>query len=142
MQRPYADSRKKALLAEIGVGTLDQLLMAVMPFRHQSLRLLGMRDKVLLLDEVHAYDGYMVRLLEGLLRFHAAQGGSAVVLSATLPVSLREKLLAAFNAGAGYAASVLQQSDYPLLSHLSAAGLSEQRLATRPKCSAPRRCAG
>lgn len=129
----YADSRKKALLAEIGVGTLDQLLMAVMPFRHQSLRLLGMRDKVLLLDEVHAYDGYMVRLLEGLLRFHAAQGGSAVVLSATLPVSLREKLLAAFNAGAGYAASVLQQSDYPLLSHLSAAGLSEQRLATRPE---------
>ncbi len=63
----FADSRKKALLAEVGVGTLDQLLMAVMPFRHQSLRLLGMRDKILLLDEVHAYDGYMVKLLEGLL---------------------------------------------------------------------------
>lgn len=30
----FADSRKKALLAEVGVGTLDQLLMAVMPFRH------------------------------------------------------------------------------------------------------------
>ncbi len=64
---------QKALLAEVGVGTLDQLLMAVMPFRHQSLRLLGMRDKILLLDEVHAYDGYMVKLLEGLLRFHAAR---------------------------------------------------------------------
>lgn len=129
----YADSRKKALLAEIGVGTLDQLLMAVMPFRHQSLRLLGMQDKVLLLDEVHAYDGYMVRLLEGLLRFHAAHGGSAIVLSATLPVSLREKLLAAFSAGAEYAASQLRQSDYPLLSHLSEAGLAEQSLATRPE---------
>ncbi len=72
---PYTVCRftQKALLAEVGVGTLDQLLMAVMPFRHQSLRLLGMRDKILLLDEVHAYDGYMVKLLEGLLRFHAAR---------------------------------------------------------------------
>ena len=87
----FADSRKKALLAEVGVGTLDQLLMAVMPFRHQSLRLLGMHGKILLLDEVHAYDGYMVKLLEGLLRFHAAQGGSAIILSATLPINLREK---------------------------------------------------
>ncbi|MDI4742677.1 CRISPR-associated endonuclease Cas3'', partial [Salmonella enterica subsp. enterica serovar Kentucky] len=98
----FADSRKKALLAEVGVGTLDQLLMAVMPFRHQSLRLLGMRDKILLLDEVHAYDGYMVKLLEGLLRFHAAQGGSAIILSATLPAALREKLLNAFSDGAGF----------------------------------------
>lgn len=129
----YADSRKKALLAEIGVGTLDQLLMAVMPFRHQPLRLLGMQDKVLLLDEVHAYDGYMIRLLEGMLHFHAAQGGSAIILSATLPASLREKLLAAFSRGVGYAPQVPQKDDYPLLSHLSAAGLDERALATRPE---------
>ncbi|WP_330982870.1 MULTISPECIES: CRISPR-associated helicase Cas3' [Enterobacterales] len=129
----YADSRKKALLAEMGVGTLDQLLMAVMPFRHQSLRLLGMRDKVLLLDEVHAYDSYMVRLLEGLLHFHAAQGGSAIILSATLPASLREKLLAAFNDGAGFPPQTPDEADYPWLSHLSAAGLYEQPLPTRPE---------
>jgi len=55
----FADSRKTALLAEVGVGTLDQALMAVMPFRHQSLRLVGLRVKILILDEVHAYDGYM-----------------------------------------------------------------------------------
>ena len=130
----FADSRKKALLAEVGVGTLDQLLMAVMPFRHQSLRLLGMQDKILLLDEVHAYDGYMVKLLEGLLRFHAAQGGSAIILSATLPATLREKLLNAFHEGAGF--SVPDMSDaanYPWLSHLSSSGLLEQPLATRPE---------
>uniref|UniRef100_UPI003296E3C0 hypothetical protein n=1 Tax=Salmonella enterica TaxID=28901 RepID=UPI003296E3C0 len=73
----------KGLLAEVRVGTLDQLLMPVMPFRHQSLRLPGMRDKILLLDVVHAYDGYMVILLDGLLRFHAAQGRSAIILCAT-----------------------------------------------------------
>ena len=36
-----ADSRKKALLADVGVGTLDQTLLAVLPARHQSLSLLG-----------------------------------------------------------------------------------------------------
>ncbi|MGD8205668.1 CRISPR-associated helicase Cas3' [Pantoea sp. FN0305] len=130
----FADSRKKALLAEVGVGTLDQLLMAVMPFRHQSLRLLGIQEKILLLDEVHAYDGYMVKLLEGLLRFHAAQGGSAIILSATLPAALREKLLNAFNDGAGFAAPEIgEEADYPWLSHLSSAGLTEQPLTTRPE---------
>ncbi|EHM6376711.1 CRISPR-associated helicase Cas3' [Salmonella enterica] len=130
----FADSRKKALLAEVGVGTLDQLLMAVMPFRHQSLRLLGMRDKILLLDEVHAYDGYMVKLLEGLLRFHAAQGGSAIILSATLPAALREKLLNAFSDGAGFmSAGSSDNAGYPWLSHLTSSGLLEQPLATRPE---------
>jgi CRISPR-associated endonuclease/helicase Cas3 len=128
----FADSRKKALLAEVGVGTLDQLLMAVMPFRHQSLRLLGMREKILLLDEVHAYDSYMVKLLEGLLRFHAAQGGSAIILSATLPGALRRKLLAAFNEGAEFhPMNPTCDAGYPWLSHLSSAGLVEQPLATR-----------
>lgn len=134
----FADSAKKALLAEVGVGTLDQLLMAVMPFRHQSLRLVGMRNKILLLDEVHAYDSYMVRLLEGLLRFHAASGGSAIILSATLPARLREKLLAAFSAGAGFDHSPPHpDASYPWLTHLSATGLSEQQLETRAEV---RRC--
>lgn len=128
----FADSRKKALLAEVGVGTLDQLLMAVMPFRHQSLRLLGMRDKILILDEVHAYDGYIVKLLEGLLRFHSAQGGSVIILSATLPASLRDKLISSFREGAGFSspASALN-AGYPWLSHLSSQALVEQQIQTR-----------
>lgn len=128
----FADSRKKALLAEVGVGTIDQLLMAVMPFRHQSLRLLGIQNKILLLDEVHAYDGYMVKLLEGLLNFHAAQGGSAIILSATLPAGLREKLLLAFNEGAGFPLpDINPDAGYPWLSSLSGIGLEEQLLNTR-----------
>lgn len=128
----FADSRKTALLAEVGVGTLDQVLMAVMPFRHQSLRLVGLRDKLLILDEVHAYDGYMVKLLEGLLWFHAAQGGSAIVLTATLPATLKEKLLIAFAEGAGFtAATPNPDAGYPWLSHLSSTGLQEHQLQTR-----------
>ena len=128
----FADSRKKALLADVGVGTLDQALMAVMPFRHQSLRLLGISNKILILDEVHAYDGYMVKLLEGLLNFHAAQGGSAIILSATLPAGLREKLLTAFNSGANFPPlNIAPSPGYPWLSDLSVKGLSEQQIAPR-----------
>ncbi|PAV24443.1 hypothetical protein CF392_16255 [Tamilnaduibacter salinus] len=41
----FADSRKKALLADVGVGTVDQALMAVLPFKHQTLRLIGLANE-------------------------------------------------------------------------------------------------
>lgn len=96
-----ADGRKKALLAHVGVGTVDQALLSTLPSDHQSLRLLGLGQNVLIVDEVHAYDPYMQRLLEGLLRFQAALGGSAILLSATLPKATRQSLADAFCEGAG-----------------------------------------
>jgi len=87
-----SDSRKKALLAPIGVGTIDQALLAVLPRRHQSLRLLGLHRKVLIFDEVHAADEYMFELLESLLSLHLHQGGSAILLTATLSMEQRQRL--------------------------------------------------
>lgn len=94
-----ADSRKKALLADFGVGTLDQALLAILPSRFQSLRLFGLIRHVLIVDEVHAYDAYMNRLLQTLLSFHAALGGSAILLSATLPKRVRQDIVASFAKG-------------------------------------------
>ncbi len=94
-----ADNRKKALLADVGVGTLDQVLLAVLPARFQALRLLGLSGHVLIVDEVHAYDPYMNKLLQNLLSFHAAFGGSAILLSATLPTHVRCDFIAAFARG-------------------------------------------
>lgn len=86
------DSRKKALLAPVGVGTIDQALMAVLARRHQSLRLLGLYRKVLIFDEVHAADNFMFEILEGLLTLHHQQGGSAILLTATLSKIQRQRL--------------------------------------------------
>jgi CRISPR-associated endonuclease/helicase Cas3 len=91
-----ADSSKKALLADTGVGTIDQVLLAVLPVKYQSLRYYGMCRKVLIIDEVHSYDAYMLRILETVLKGHAAAGGSVIMLSATLPFSIREKLVSAY----------------------------------------------
>lgn len=96
-----ADSNRKAFLADIGVGTIDQALSAVLRTKFQSLRLFGMTRKVLIVDEVHANDSYMHRVLENVLEAQSALGGSAILLSATLPRRMRDDLIQAFQKGAG-----------------------------------------
>lgn len=95
----FADSRKKALMAEVGVGTIDQAMMGVLPVRHQALRLLGLHRKILIIDEVHAYDAYMTEILERLIEYHANAGGCVILLSATLPNNQRDKYSNAFIKG-------------------------------------------
>jgi CRISPR-associated endonuclease/helicase Cas3 len=126
-----SDRRKKALLADFGVGTLDQALLAVLPVRHQSLRLLGLAGKVLIVDEVHACDCYMGEPLVRLLSFHAALSGSAILLSATLPIAQRARYLQAFAQGAGFIAKEPKNTAYPLTTHMSAMYWDEQRHVAR-----------
>jgi len=133
-----ADNRKKALLADVGVGTIDQALLAVLPARYQSLRLFGLAGHILIIDEVHAYDPYMNKLLQNLLAFHAALGGSAILLSATLPRHTRQELLAAFARGCEEQNTPQADSgDYPLITAYSReTGLTETAIEATPQ----RRC--
>ncbi len=127
-----ADGNKKALLANVGVGSIDQALLAVLPARHQSLRIAGLRQKVLIVDEVHAYDPYVLRLLCALLRTHAAQGGSAILLSATVPHAVKQPLLSAYQQGLGLSAANLEPvADYPLVTHCAAGLLRSFPCETR-----------
>ncbi|MBU4304876.1 MAG: CRISPR-associated helicase Cas3' [Candidatus Omnitrophica bacterium] len=121
------DNRKKALLAHVGVGTIDQALLAILPARHQSLRLLGLHRKVLIVDEVHAYESYTNKLLCTLLKFHAAQGGSAILLSATLPVCARKQFLAAFSEGKDmmYDSRAVLNVGYPIVTGITGTDFSE-----------------
>lgn len=133
-----ADNRKKALLADVGVGTIDQALLSILPARFQSLRLFGLAGHILIVDEVHAYDPYMNKLLQNLLTFHAALGGSAILLSATLPRHIRQQLLAAFDRGCGEQHIPQAEScDYPLVSCFSQeTGIAETAIEATPQ----RRC--
>lgn len=126
-----ADSRKKALLAAVGVGTVDQALLAVLPVRHQSLRLLGLSRSVLIVDEVHAYDPYMNTLLRNLLRFHSAQGGSAILLSATLPRRTRQELSDSFMQGLGSSSVRVGAIGYPLVTHAFESSVTEIETGAR-----------
>lgn len=113
----FAERRHLALYADVGVGTIDQALLGALPARFQSLRLFALGRRVLIVDEVHAYDTYTHELLCNLLRHHAAQGGSAILLSATLPMATRRELIEAFWRGRGRTEELSQPLSraYPLL---------------------------
>lgn len=95
-----ADGRRKALLAQVGIGTVDQALLGILPTRFAVLRQWGLASKILIIDEVHELgDPYLAQELEALLRFHAAHGGSAILMTATLPLLQRRALLKSFVQG-------------------------------------------
>lgn len=87
---------KRALLAPEGVGTVDQALMAALNVKHGFLRLFGLSNKVLIIDEVHAYDEYMTTMMEVLLAWCRALKIPVVLLSATLSQKQKERLVKAY----------------------------------------------
>ncbi len=133
-----ADNRKKCMLAAIGVGTIDQALLSILPVKHQSLRLIGLSRNILIVDEVHACDAYVFNLLKSLLQFHAALGGSAIVLSATLPQKMRRELVKSFTQGRGISINAPQKEDYPLATKVTATS-KEPEEAPIQSCIAPPR---
>ncbi|GAB4151267.1 MAG: CRISPR-associated helicase/endonuclease Cas3 [Roseiflexaceae bacterium] len=90
---------KKAMLAPFGVGTVDQIELAGLNVKHYPLRLFGLAGKVVIIDEIHAYDTYMSTILAHTLTWLASLGCSVILLSATLPIARHEALARAFIAG-------------------------------------------
>ena len=127
-----ADDRRRTFLADAGAGTVDQALLAVLPARHQSLRLLGLAHRVPIIDEVHAYDAYMLREIETLLTFQAALGGSAILLSATLPTGHRQSLANAFAKGLGEEPVDIAEQAYPLATVRACGAQTETPVPGRP----------
>jgi CRISPR-associated endonuclease/helicase Cas3 len=114
--------KKRALLSEYGVGTVDQALLPILPVRHNFVRLWGLANRVVVFDEIHAYDAYTGTLLVHLLRWLLALGSSVVLLSATLPPSIRRKLADAVNAELPE-----REKDYPRLSVFHSGGTVDQK---------------
>ena len=116
------DNRRRSLLATVGVGTVDQALLGVLPTRFSTLRLFGLADKVLIIDEAHSYDPYMREELEALLTMQARLGGSAILMTATLPLAMRRAYVEAFQEGLAVLAEAPSAVHYPGL-HLVGPGV-------------------
>jgi CRISPR-associated endonuclease/helicase Cas3 len=89
--------KKRPLLAPFGVGTIDQSLLSVLQTKHWFLRAFGLAGKVIIFDEVHAYDTYMSTILDRLLGWLAELGCTVILLSATLPDGRKKALVEAYS---------------------------------------------
>lgn len=131
--------RKKGLLSSFAVGTIDQVLFAGLKSRHLALRHLAVAGKVVIIDEVHAYDAYMNAYLDRVLEWLAAYRVPVVMLSATLP-ALRRRELAAAYAGEETpelaAALDLPDDAYPLITAVAPGSIV---LTARPEPASGRR---
>jgi len=113
-------SSRKGLLAPWAVGTVDQAMMTALRVRFNALRLLGLSSKVLIIDEVHAYDVYMTVILERLLRWCGAMSIPVILLSATLPSGRRRALMDAYTGQKNEQTQTTKA--YPLLTYSTVGG--------------------
>ena len=118
--KPWAsDNPKKYLAAQIAVGTVDQAMMGALKVKHAHMRAACLARNLLVVDEVHASDAYMRRILEALLEAHTGAGGCALLMSATLGSEARRRLLSAGNAASAYPTLPLNKAidaPYPAVS--------------------------
>jgi CRISPR-associated endonuclease/helicase Cas3 len=124
-------SKKRALLGEFAVGTIDQTLLSVMRVPHLFVRLFGLAGKTVILDEVHAYDTYTGTLLDRLVEWLAAVGSTVVLLSATLPKKRRAQLVEVYQRGCGSSAPAPEHAPYPRVTVTRASGATSTTFAPR-----------
>ncbi|MCH4071740.1 CRISPR-associated helicase Cas3' [Pseudoramibacter sp.] len=125
--------RKKAILDDDVVGTVDQFLLASLKQKHLALRHLGLDKKVVVIDEVHAYDAYMQQYLDQSLKWMGAYGVPVILLSATLPAEKRQDFIVAYLRGTGIKKREIEWGDvdfktrhYPLMTYTEGARVFQE----------------
>jgi CRISPR-associated endonuclease/helicase Cas3 len=113
----WFDGSKRGLLANFVVSTIDQILMAALQSKHFDLRHLGLANKVVIIDEVHAADEYMSVYLDRAIEWLAALGSSVILLSATLPKERRKSMVRSYQRGLQATLKKIEPPDdaYPLI---------------------------
>lgn len=114
-----AEHPKRYLAGAVAVGTIDQALLSALKVNHAHLRATSLLRHLLVVDEVHASDTYMTRLLESVLDHHLEAGGHALLMSATLGSSARTRLTTKGRQQIPSLDIAVQQA-YPLLTHVDA----------------------
>ncbi len=116
--------KKTSVLEEFVVGTIDQFLLMTLKQKHLSLRHLGLSKKIIIIDEVHAYDAYMGQYLYQAIRWMGAYNVPVIILSATLPAGRRVELINSYLKGQGWKKNEIESVEaweknhaYPIITY-------------------------
>lgn len=113
----WTDMSRQRLLAASAVGTVDQVMTAARLVRFESVRMDGLASKVLIIDEIHAYDAYMLAVIKDLLKICEELGVPVIMLSATLPISTKSDFLGVLGDG-----NIELHNGYPMISYVTKDG--------------------
>ena len=102
---------RKGMLAGNAVGTVDQAMKSALCIKYGALRLVGLSNKVLIVDEIHAYDTYMSVIIARLLSWCNAFSIPVILLSATMQDAQKMKYFSCY----GASDSTILEPAYPLL---------------------------
>lgn len=127
----WIERKKLALLADFVVGTVDQFLMAALRQKHVMLRHLGLAGKVVIIDEVHAYDAYMNKYLERALKWMGVYKVPVILLSATLPCDRRKALIDAYMGNSSKVSENMpwtKNEEYPLITWSDGGAVGQRKV--------------
>jgi len=116
----------RALLAPLAVGTVDQILQGGIRSPWAPVRLVGLSNRVVVVDEVHSYEVYMSTILDRILWWLGWLGVPVILLSATLPRVRREELLRQWYAGASRGRPSEARLELPTLDYPHAVWLDDR----------------
>ena len=88
-----AETPRRFLAAPVAVGTVDQVLLSGLQVKWAHFRAAALARSFLVIDEVHASDTYMTKVMSKVLSSHINNGGHALLMSATLGSDARKKWL-------------------------------------------------
>lgn len=86
----------QSFIRPVTVGTVDQLLTSGFNSGKWVLKEINAANSVIILDEIHAYDGWMLGLIVSMINHFAQLGTRFLLMSATMPesiISLFQKVL-------------------------------------------------
>lgn len=108
----WTRSGPRKLFASLSVGTVDQVMAAAEDLRAGDLRLLGLSDKVVIIDEFHAYDAFMLDIIKILLAWLKEMYVPVIILSATLQKETIKEIMSVYDRSI---TAMALQSAYPMI---------------------------
>ncbi len=91
------ETKARKLFTPLACGTVDQLMQIGMKLKAGDMRLLAVTNKVVIIDEFHAYDAYMMVILKETIEWLKALHVPVVILSATLLNETRKELFSIYS---------------------------------------------